>query len=445
MLKFFYPLLLLLLLSGSALTAQDIFNVRIGTFQDVKADDFVDLQEMGFVYGLPREGQLTDVYLGNYSSRDRAATVTEQLQARGFRNAAPFALPAGVAEPATYVQIALRGKGRSLDWRSLERAGKLFVDARDGVTKVLTGPYPNAEAANEALAGIRTLGYGDAFVRTAVPGKLIPIGVFETGIKKPLIPIELRQIGSPDSPATDASTAPAPPPAPTPAPAPDTTETVAATTAVAIQPPPAPAATPHLAATQPGLPPIDVKTKRHSAAELQRVLKEKGYYDGSIDGYYGEGTRSAYQEAWNKLPELRKYRLLAASEDVATGTLLSWPEIAVVTTVADELAAGMTNTVREEELAEARDELFNATAALPAADATRARTWESTVWENLNDWAVQDPLHARILTALRVSYYQAQARLEAMYLQRGMSAIAARDLATATLQNLLGAPLDRFL
>ncbi|MCP9235819.1 peptidoglycan-binding protein [Lewinella sp. JB7] len=450
MLKFLPTLIVLFLVLP--LRGQETFNVRVGTFQDVKADDFVDLREMGFVYGQARDGQLTDVYIGNYSTRDRAEAVTDQLKSRGFRNATPFALPSSTAQAATYVQIALRGKGRSLDWRSLERAGSLYVDAVDGVTKVLAGPFPDGDAANEALGNIRNLGYTDAFIRTAEPARLIPIGVFETGIKKPLIPIELRQVTEPDSPAV---VAPAPPPAtqtpPTPA-EPELLgeEAVASATPATAAPPRTVVPTPptRLTAEVAGLPAIDVKTKRHSAAELQRVLKEKGYYEGSIDGYYGEGTRSAYRKAWEDLTELRKYRLLAAAETAPASTEdtpLSWPEISVVRTVADELAAGMANDERRQELVSERSRLLNATKALSTAEATSARNWESSVWNNLDEWATQDPLHARILTALRVTYYQSQARLEAMYLQRGLSAVAARDLATASLQNLLSADLDRFL
>ncbi|CAH0999616.1 hypothetical protein LEM8419_00916 [Neolewinella maritima] len=465
-------LILLLVLLACTVYAQELYNVRVGTFQDARSDDFTELQELGFVYGLPREGQLVEVYIGNYSSQDKATAVTEDLRKRGYRNAAPFSIPGTSESPVPYIQIALRGRNRALNWASLERAGKLYIDATDGTTKVVTGPYASPADATQALADIRGLGFADAFVKSLRPKSLIPVGVFETGIKKPLIPIELRQ-PQPDAQADQDSTAPAtapantqtmpaqvpvtstPPPAPasatapTPAPAPAENTPLLGEEAVAASQPPAtvPVAEP-MRVDRPGLPTIQMRPKRHSTAELQRVLKEKGFYDGAIDGLYGPGTTKAYEAAWTQLAPLRKYRILAAAEGdgAAPGNApASWPEVAVALAVADDLAAGLGDAEVAQAMQRERGALLNATAPLVAATAARAKTWETTVWTNLDEWATQDPLHAQLLSALRVAYYQSQTRLEAMYAQRGMDAIAARDLATASLQNLLGAQLDRFL
>ena len=432
---------LLLLFATVPLSAQQLFNVRIGTFQDVKAADFGELRELGFVYGLPMEDQLTDVYIGNYTTEERAAEVTADLQRRGFRNAAPFALPVRGTKEATFVQVALRNRGSSLKWGELERAGQLYVEASDGVTKVVAGPYPDAATAGTALTRIRELGYTDAFTRSIKTGNLIPVGVFETGIKKPLIPIDLTQ--APDQ-ASVIQTDPSPA-APAPTPAPPAADTVVnqepvRESAVASMVRPVPVSLPNV-------PVIDVGTKRHSAAELQRVLKEKGYYEGSIDGFYGPGTEGAFEAAWNGMEELRNYRLIAGSQNIEASATnpSSWPEVLVMDAIAEDMAAGLANLDRDAELARERDQIFAATTKLPAAASSEARNWETTVWDNLNDWATEDPLHARILSALRVAYYQSQVRLEAMYQQRDLSAIEARDLATAAMRNLLAGDLDRFL
>ena len=279
---------LLLLLTTATLTAQALYNVRIGTFQDVGADDFAELRDLGFVYGIPMDGQLTDVYIGNYTTEARAQQVTDQLQGQGFRNAAPFALPVAGTEEAVYIQIALRARERKLDWSELEKAGNLFVEAADGVTKVVAGPYPDAVAANEALVRIRDIGFADAFIRTIKTGNLIPVGLFETGIKKPLIPFEL--VDAPEEPAIVLDkTVPAPPP---PAPTESATDSVMVGEPMGEQAILTEAVVP-VPVSRPSLPDIGVSTKRHSAAELQRVLKEKGFYEGSIDGYYGPGTAAS--------------------------------------------------------------------------------------------------------------------------------------------------------
>ncbi len=433
---------LLLLLTTATLTAQALYNVRIGTFQDVGADDFAELRDLGFVYGIPMDGQLTDVYIGNYTTEARAQQVTDQLQGQGFRNAAPFALPVAGTEEAVYIQIALRARERKLDWSELEKAGNLFVEAADGVTKVVAGPYPDAVAANEALVRIRDIGFADAFIRTIKTGNLIPVGLFETGIKKPLIPFEL--VDAPEEPAIVLDkTVPAPPP---PAPTESATDSVMVGEPMGEQAILTEAVVP-VPVSRPSLPDIGVNTKRHSAAELQRVLKEKGFYEGSIDGYYGPGTAQAFASAWNQLEELTNYRLLAGTEAPSeiTGSPTTWPEMLVMSVIAKDMAAGLANLDRETELQRERQELLDAKAKLSAVASSEARNWETTVWSNLNDWATEDPLHARLLSALRVAYYQSQARLEAMYQLRGLSPIESRDLATAALRNVLAAHLDRFL
>jgi hypothetical protein len=116
----------------------------------------------------------------------------------------------------------------------------------------------------------------------------------------------------------------------------------------------------------------------------------------------------------------------------------------VLTAVAHDMAAGLENRDAATAFAANRDELFRKNTPLSSQDRTRARAWEENVWENLNEWATEDPLHARLLSALRVAYYQSQARLEAMYKERGLSPADSRNLATAVMENLLAAPLDRF-
>ena len=71
--------------------------------------------------------------------------------------------------------------------------------------------------------------------------------------------------------------------------------------------------------------------------------------------------------------------------------------------------------------------------------------WSSTILGNLEEWATEDPLHARIVSAFRLTYRQSQVRIEDHYMDRGLSPTNARDLAGAMLQNLIGAQLERFL
>lgn len=446
----FFLLLLVGCLTGT-LTAQSLYTIKVGTFRDVKADDFKPLRSQGFVYGAPGADNTVDVYVGQYANVAKANATAASLNNNGFRNAQAFALPLNTGQQVTVIQIALHSGDRPINWATLERAGQLYVESVDGINKIVTGIYPDARRAAEFLPAIRELGYSDAFVRTINNVRLIPINQFETGIKKPLIPIDLT------------AKAPTPQPAPAPASAPGTYGGTAPPAPVAYNPAPAtstststplspPTTSPTLPnpADAPGLnmPAIDGKTKRHSSAELQRVLKEKGYYTGSIDGFYGPGTTAAYEAAWADMPEIRKYRKLSemALEPTDGRDLISkWPEVNTLLAVAEDLSAGMANVSRARQLLQQRNELVNATQPLSPVAASRIKNWTTTIWENLDDWATEDPLHAQIFSAFRITYQQSQVRLEDHFMDRGLSPTDARDLASAMLQNLVGAQLDRFL
>lgn len=466
--KIFFLLLACCLLT--TLNAQDFFTIKVGTFRDVKADDFATLKGQGFIYGAPGPDNTTDVYLGLYSNQANATTTARNLTGNGFRNAQALVLPAAAAQQVTVIQIALHSGNRPIDWATLERAGQLYVESIDGTMKILTGIYPDARTAASVLPSIRELGYSDAFVRNISNNRLIPITTFETGIKKPLIPISLQTAKN----LEETPLSPAPQPVATgnetpanygnPAVAtPQTYNPPAVNNPVPYNPPanttvpaanPAAGNTPVSSATLPAaanaanLPAIDGKTKRHSSAELQRLLKEKGFYTGSVDGFYGPGTASAYEAAWDKMPEIRKYRKLSelVLEPASNRDLVSqWPEVHTLLAVAEDLSAGMSNDTRARQLVQQRSELTGARQPLNAAAASRVNNWASTIWANLEDWAVEDPLHAQIFSAFRLSYHQSQVRLEDHYMDQGLAPLDARDLASAMLQNLIGAQLDRFL
>ena len=182
---------------------------------------------------------------------------------------------------------------------------------------------------------------------------------------------------------------------------------------------------------------------------MQTALKQQGYYTTGIDGLYGPGTTAAYRKAWAESSEIRKYRTLTgagfAPKDDVEIAASQWPEVVVVRTIAADLAAGQTDRSRRQTLTSQRTTLFSTKEPLNKAAAASAKEWDTTLWENLDGWAEEDPLHSRVLTAFRITYFQAQARLEQYYTDRGFAAVESRDLATAMMQNLVGAQLERFL
>jgi len=210
--KRFFLFLLVCCLVGP-LAAQNLYTIKVGTFRDVKADDFTSLRGQGFVYGAPGTDNTVDVYVGQYTDVNKTNAAAASLNGNGFRNAQAFALPLNNGQQVTVIQIALHSGDRPINWATLERAGQLYVESVDGMNKIVTGIYPDARTAASFLPAIRELGYSDAFVRTINNVRLIPINQFETGIKKPLIPIDLTAkapVPQVQSPAPQPSTAPAP-------------------------------------------------------------------------------------------------------------------------------------------------------------------------------------------------------------------------------------------
>ncbi|WP_020571161.1 peptidoglycan-binding protein [Neolewinella persica] len=456
-------LLLLVCCLVTTTYAQDLYTIKVGTFRDVKADDFTALKAQGFIYGISGADNTTDVYVGHFSDQVKAMTTARTMAANGFRNAQAFVLSSATGQSVTVIQIALYSGTRPIDWATLERAGQLYVETVDGTTKVLTGIYPDARTAANFLPAIRALGYTDAFVRSINNVRLVPITTFETGIKKPLIPLSLQTAKNTEVPL---SPSPNPVSAGSGGAAPSTQGTLPSAPTTYNPPlssnspqpynPPVTAA-PNTGAASfslpaganaPNLPAIDGKIKRLSSADLQRVLKEKGYYSGEVDGYYGPGTAAAYQAAWDGMPEIRKYRKLTemATEPAGGRDLVSqWPEIQTLLAITEDLSAGMANDTRARQLVQQRAQLSVARQPLNETAASRVNNWATTIWTNLEDWATEDPLHAQMFSAFRLSYYQSQVRLEDHYMDQGLSPMAAKDLATAMLQNLSGAQLDRFL
>ena len=421
----------LLFVCLSTLFAQGLYTVQVGSFRDVTAADFPEISQLAFLYGAPQQNGVTDVYLGNFSSEARAKEVADRLRNGRYPNARVLMLPTDSGTPITVVQLAYQKVDSDVDWEGLSRAGELYVESVDGINRIVVGIYPDNSVALNYLPEIKALGYDDAFVKKVNNVRLVPVRTFETGIKTPLIPISLQERQPEATPATASASSPPSPAAPAPAAYESGTPLIAAGSR---------------SGTTLGLPDINARMKSSAAASLQRSLKARNFYQGSIDGLYGPGTEAAFLAAWNRMPEVQKYKLLSSRQTAPVAPeLRAWPTLPILATIADEMAAGTTNQERFNQLINQRAALLASSQPLSPAAASRVRNWATTLWGNLDQWSSQDPLHAQIVAALEIAYYQTQVRLENHFADQGLEYIAARDLATATLQNLIGAQLNRFL
>lgn len=551
------------------------YTVNVGTFVDASVEDFRSLRSQGFVYGASMEGNLHQVLIAGYQDRATAERVLEDVKKAGYSTAYIQERYPADGRSMTVIQLATLDASKLINWSKYTPAGSLFGISDGRQIKVVTGTYNNPAEARDDLDRIKQLGFRDAFIRQVNSIFLHPLGIFETGIapqKKPLIPIELDENPPPTTNNTNAGpTTYGNPPA-------NTGMTARSGNASARN-----SGAPNNEPPTVQVPDIRADVKRRSALDLQRVLKVKGTYSGSLDGLYGPGTIAAYEEMVNQNRQLRKYQILGQewelTSSAASGNLLQqainnlstdpsatnvleryddpiakayraynlfqilgpssevntlmntalkegfvnvnmagmppfdpeatysyqridqliqhlyylhavpnlpysapcwllerhpaetaraqasfvqgggllrpnvqdcdpftrWPEVRTLLAVASDLNGDSErDNAKWGQASSLRAQLYLSDEPLSSDMGKVVTSWNERLWQNMNSWAAEDPVHQRIVTALKVSFFQAQVLLEDYYMDQGFEAKEAKPLALATMRTLVGYQLERF-
>lgn len=287
-------LLLLLYLPLQAQT-EKLYTVQVGTFVDAKATDFSAIRPLGMVYAQRLDNNLFRVFIGGYSSRERAQGMIAKLRSQGFNSASVVEIPLDPQRSALIIQFATFDAKKRIDWAPYLEFQPVFAIIEEKVVKLATGPYPDVEAARQELDRVKEAGFQDAFIKRVNTAQLQKVSTFETGIKQPLIPLNLTATPPPAQPKQPAAPAQPAPSQTEPAPPPEAKPVGGATAKGAANGPPV----------------IRSDSKRQSVAELQRALQKENTYQSAIDGLYGQGTAQAYQQALRQNRDLQKYRILA--------------------------------------------------------------------------------------------------------------------------------------
>ncbi len=278
-----YFLLLVLFFSCTffAGAQSSFFTINIGTFVNAKSEDFGRLNELGLLYAHQQpEADYIQVFLGGFEDRAKADQVLNQVKAAGYSGAYVQEVLLTPGQTYTVIQVANLKADGSVNWEKYKGLGDIYAIASGGYVKVVKGVYPDISAAKKDLEDIRKKGFDDAFIKKVNPAMLRKLGRFETGsaLKEPLISIDLdnpsasREGGVPDSYSTTTG---------------------------------------NLGTKSGAGPTIRSNVKRRSVLELQKVLKTSGYYEGSLDGYYGPATEQAFQQFVAEHPGFQKYKALA--------------------------------------------------------------------------------------------------------------------------------------
>lgn len=362
-----FSLAIFFLAAFSAISQEEIpsYTVQVGSYTNPKPGDFAQLQSHGFLYTAKRPNN-TDVFMGGYMSEGDAGEALATLQLFGFSNAAISKLNVEGGQPVTVIQLATKRLGDKINWEEYLAAGQLHVLLSGKQVKLFAGTFPDQALAKTHLAKIQKLGFKDAFVRNVNNVLLHEVGDFEMGgaPKKPLIPLVFEEQQKEEK----APEQPKPAIVPKKEEAPKEYDAVAIVPAIIEEPKvkasevtpkgvetkaepekkapekaepvkkepakvePEKAAikeaviAPTPASFEADLPDIRPNVKRTSAYELQKSLKAEGSYKGSLDGFYGKGTRTAYEAALTNNRQLQKYRILAKymatpTEDAEKGTI----------------------------------------------------------------------------------------------------------------------------
>jgi hypothetical protein len=302
--------LTLLPLFANQVNAQDesaAYTVQIGTFDKPDLADFSHLSAIGFVYSGKEDGNYTSVFMGGYNTETVAEKVVASLQEKGYVNAFVSRLDLEKGSQVAVVQLATKQFNEKIDWDTYVKAGPLYLLLAGDQVKILTGIFPDVPTAKQQLARIQQAGIKGAFVKTVNNAQLHAVGVFEAGnsVKKPLIQLDIPEkpaaLATQDEPlpaAYEASAAAAPEPP---------KEELAAKGGKPTENAPKTKTT----TFAPAHPIIRSEVKRTAALELQKALKATGNYTGSLDGYFGKGSKEALSSAYASNRQLQKYGLLS--------------------------------------------------------------------------------------------------------------------------------------
>jgi hypothetical protein len=328
-------LLILTVFTHQTTLAQSTYHViQVGTFIDAQHDDFEALRSIGFVHANNLGGNLVEVYIGGFRDKAGAEQVLKQVQKKGYPNAFIQDRSISSTQVATVIQMATRQATKPIEWEEFERVGNLFAILNGSLVKIVTGPYASSGEAQQALRQVKSLGYEDAFVKNVNAEYLHPVTTFETGVKKGLLPMsfdysapkgdipEGYDTGTPNytnnnTPSEYTILQPSNPGSPTfsqpQVPSMDIPGSYDYYGDGSTTPKAAPGAynVSNNYTSQAGMPAINGKLKRSAALDLQKILKAKGAYTGSLDGYYGNGTKSAYESFASSDRLMQKYKFMA--------------------------------------------------------------------------------------------------------------------------------------
>ncbi|MEM1124564.1 MAG: SPOR domain-containing protein, partial [Bacteroidota bacterium] len=283
-------LLFLALLFPLSIFAQKgtTYTIQLGTFVNPQKSEFQLLEQFGYLTAEPFKDNFYQVFLGEYPSEYNALTVLKLAEDKGYSG---FVVPKNLEDgkELIVVQFDTEKRGVPINWNNYKAVENLHFSINDTErVKFYSGPFKNRPKAMRMVVNLQKLGYQDAFVRTINSQLLHKVGAFEKGIN--LVQNDLNSavetILADKTPTTYEATTPV-----------ITTSQNVRVKTVATE------------AITPNIRPL---IKRTAALDIQKVLKAYGYFQGSLDGFYGKATAAGYENFTSTDLQYEKYQLLSS-------------------------------------------------------------------------------------------------------------------------------------
>lgn len=249
-----------------------VYAVNMGTFSDVKLEDFKDFKKIGFVYAIPMSDGQNQVFIGDFSEKTIADGVVKQAKTKGYKSA--FTAKRSIDnKQVSYIQLAAKKIGEIIDWTSFQNAGSIAIIPNAKEVKVVSQGFENDSIAKVALGALKNAGFKGAFLKSTSSSLLHKVGVFETN------------------------------------------STLTLDGNIEIEAPPAlPTTQPSVTINEPAAPPavaVDNYKGRYSITQFKTALAALGVYKGKIDDSKNAQLDAFFAKAKNTDRALKKYTILA--------------------------------------------------------------------------------------------------------------------------------------
>ena len=278
----------------------EYFSIHLGSFVQLDPEDFSDIRSMGYLYAESFNEHLNHLFLGEYETEAAANAVLSTIHSKGFPDAYISRRKLSADQKVEVIQLGIELPGERIAWKKYKNALPISTIIDKEQLRIVAGPYPSHEATLKRVAELKNAGYGNAFIRTVYSLRLHPVTDFEAselflpGAFEPSLAVvneTAKAISVPPikrSPKkeldVEAVVVTKAPPVVTPIKKMEPTAPAVTTIPEDYTPE---FVTKGAATSGLSMPVIRAEIKRTSALELQKVLKENNYYDGSLDGYYG--------------------------------------------------------------------------------------------------------------------------------------------------------------